>query len=147
MRKLIAPICFLLMIQYGVVLRAQPKPRVIPLREQQLRDRVIVEVLPNYPRQALKDKSSGIVVMQVEFDREGLITSVETVEAADLRFVPVTERALKKWRFRPIIAPDGTIGGGKGKLTFYFFWKDGRGWSANPWIFDKNRKAQGTTNE
>ncbi len=143
MHKLTAPVCIvLMMVQCAGALHAQFEHRMIILREQQLRERVKIEVLPKYPREALKSKSTGIVVMQIDFNREGYITNFETVEAGDRRFVPAVIKALKQWRFTPIVISDGTIAGGRGKLTFYFFWKDGRGWCTNPLIYDRNRNAR-----
>ena len=143
MHKLTAPVCIvLMMVHCPRALHAQSEHKIIILREQQLRDRVKIEVLPKYPREALKNQSTGIVVMQIDFNLEGLVTRLETVEAGDSRFVPPTIKALKQWRFTPIVTSDGTVAGGRGKLTFYFFWKDGRGWCANPLIYDKNRNAR-----
>jgi TonB family protein len=143
MHKLTAHVCIvLMMVQCAGTLHAQSEHKIIILREQQLRERVKIEVLPKYPREALKNKSTGIVVMQIDFNREGITNNFETVEAADPRFVTPAIKALKQWRFTPIVTSDGTIAGGRGKLTFYFFWKDGRGWCTNPLIYDKNRNAR-----
>src|SRR3569832_401624 len=78
---------------------AQSKSTLVFLREQQLRERAKVEVLPNYPKDA---KSSGIVVTEVDFDATGNITRLDVLESADPRFNAPTIKSIKQWRFNPI---------------------------------------------
>lgn len=111
------------------------------MREPQLRERSKVEVLPKYPNDAAKNKSTGIVVTQVDFDATGTVTKFEILESADTRFNAPTIKALKQWRFNPVTTPEGTPLSGQGKLTFYFFWKNGRGWCENPLVFQKKQKG------
>ena len=136
---------FLIVIAVGSpgILFAQSNSTVVFLREQQLRERSKVEVLPKYPNDAVKIKASGVVVTQVDYDATGIITSFAILESADPRFNIPTIKALKQWRFNPVTTPEGVPLKGKGKLTFYFFWKNGRGWCENPLVFQRNRKAPG----
>ena len=123
------------------ILFAQSSSTMVFLREQQLRERSKVAVLPKYPNGAVKDKATGIVVTQVDYDATGIITSLAILESADPRFNIPTIKALKQWRFNPVTTPEGVPLKGKGKLTFYFFWKNGRGWCENPRVFQKKPKG------
>lgn len=73
----------------------------IVLEEAQLRNRVVSTVLPKYPKEAVRRKSSGVVVSRIEFDANGVVTSAEIIEAADPAFATPTLKALKQWRFKP----------------------------------------------
>jgi len=114
---------------------------LVILQEQQLRERAQVKVLPKYPVEVLKDRRSGIVVMQVRFDASGVVTETRTIEAVDKRFILPTASALKQWRFKPILTSTGKLAEGTGKVTFYFFWKKGHGWCEDPLIFSKKSTA------
>lgn len=109
----------------------------IVLEEAQLRNRAISTVLPKYPKEAGRKKSSGIVVSRIEFDANGVVTSAEIIESADPAFATPTLKALKRWRFKPIVLSSGEVRHGQGKIIFYFFWKKGRGWCADPVVFSK----------
>jgi TonB family protein len=115
-------------------------PEALIVREQQLRTYARKQVLPKYPDAALKEKSQGVVVTQIEFNTEGVVTSVEILESPGPQLSKATETALKQWAFNPIVTPKGEVYGATGKLTFYFYCKDGRGWAENPMIFNKNPK-------
>ena len=110
---------------------------VIVLEEAQLRDRATSTVLPKYPKEAGRRKRSGVVVSRIEFDANGVVTSADIIEAADPAFATPTLKALKQWRFKPIVLSSGEARRGKGKIIFYFFWKNGRGWCADPVVFSK----------
>jgi TonB family protein len=103
--------------------------------EEQLRERARIEVLPRYPNGARRKRIQGFVVAEVEFDREGTVKHVEIVESTHPLFVAPTVTALKQWRFNPVVTPKREMLGGKGKLTFYFYYKNSRGWSEYPSIF------------
>jgi TonB family protein len=113
----------------------QNSTSVIVLEEAQLRSRATSAVLPKYPTEA--SKSSGVVVSRIEFDTNGIVTSADIIETADESFVAPTLKALKQWRFKPLLLSGGEARRGKGKITFYCFWKNGRGWCADPVIFSK----------
>ena len=102
-------------------------------------------MLPRYPNDAAKNKSSGIVVTQVDFDATGVITNFDVLESADPRFNTPTIKALKHWRFNPITTPEGVPLHGRGKLTFYFFWKNGRGWCEDPLVFQRKVSSSEAT--
>ena len=124
------------------ILFAQSKSTVVFLREQQLRERSKVEVLPKYPNDARKSKSTGVVVTQVDFDATGIITNFDILQSIDPRFNEPTIKALQQWRFNPVTTPEGVPLRGTGKLTFYFFWRNGRGWCENPLVFQKKRNRE-----
>ena len=143
-QKLTRSLCVLLVVvavgSFGILL-AQTKSTVVFLREQQLRDRGKVEVLPKYPNDALKNKATGIVVTEIDFDTNGTITKLAILESSDRHFDIPTIKALRQWRFNPVTTSEGVPLKVKGKLTFYFFWKNGRGWCENPLVFQKKPKG------
>ena len=77
--------------------------RRLLVTERQLREKLKVEMLPRYPKNALKSKAQGVVVSIVEFDTQGTILKVEVVQTPHPLLGLATEQALKKWRFYPII--------------------------------------------
>lgn len=136
MQTLIGSVC-LLVATIDPSLFASDFSSLVILQEQQLRERAQFKVLPKYPVEALRDRRSGIVVMRVHFDTNGVVTETQTIETVDQRFIPPTVRALKRWRFKPIVTSTGKLAGGTGKVTFYFLWKKGHGWCEDPLIFRK----------
>jgi TonB family protein len=112
------------------------------MREQQLRDRVRVKSAPKYPATALKDKTEGVVVIEIRFNIEGVVTDVEIVQSDHQLFNEPTIRAVKRWRFNPIVTPERKVFGGRGKLTFYFRCNAGGGWVEDPVVFTKKRNHQ-----
>jgi len=92
-----------------------------------MRQKALVEVLPQYPIAARKDQARGRVVAEVEFDVKGLVTGVEIVESSHPAFIQSTTRALRCWRFAPVVTLNREVSGGRGKLTFYFSFQTGRG--------------------
>lgn len=123
------------------ILSAQSNSTIVLLREQDLREKVTFGVLPEYPINALKRKTSGVIVMQVDLDETGVISNLEVLESSDPSFAVATRTALKRWRFNPFTTPEGVPSKARGKLTFYFFFKKHRGWCENPLVFQKNRKS------
>jgi TonB family protein len=113
---------------------------VLLMREPQLRAMVRFQILPKYPAKALRLSAQGVVVSEMHFDKQGVVTKVEIVESANNLFNDPTIRALKQWRFRPVVTPNGKVFGGRSKITFYFYYANGHGWVEDPLIF-KNKKA------
>jgi TonB family protein len=122
----------------GAAAQGAPQP-VFLLRERQMREKARTEVLPQYPLAARKDRVRGLVVAEVEFDVKGVVTKVDIVESSHPAFISATTKALRQWKFAPVVTLKQESGGGKGKLTFYFYYKNGRGWVEHPMIFQKNQ--------
>jgi TonB family protein len=130
-----------LLIALNTFSPGQNVPRAsIRLMEEQLRERIRSETPPKYPPAARAAKLQGLVVTEVEFDGKGDVTKIEILESTDPLFATATKTALKRWKFSPIVSPDNETLSGKGKLTFYFYYKDGRGWSEDPSIFKQKTK-------
>ena len=124
-----------LMILVAIPIAAETTSgNVMILLEQQVRSRTRLEVLPKYPRAAVKDKAHGVVVAMIEFDQKGLVAKVEIVQS-NPHFAGPTIKALKLWRFDPIATPKGEALRGRGKLTFYCYYENGTGRCENPLIF------------
>ena len=109
--------------------------RIFSFRERQMREKIRLEILPKYPLEALKDQASGIIVVKLEFDINGDVSKIELVETSHPAFVLPTRQALSRWKFNPVVTPDREVYGATGKLTFYFYFRGGRGWVEDPLVF------------
>ena len=119
---------------------AQPEYKVVLLTERQMRERATVQVLPRYPARNRKDVAEGVVVAFVEVDPSGAVTKVRIIQSPNPASGMATESALKKWKFTPVVTSDGTRGA-KGKLTFYFYFRGGKGVVENPRMVEKLRSG------
>jgi len=62
---------------------------------------VIYQVEPEYPDDARKARFQGSVMVAVEVDEKGLVSSVRIMKPAGLGLDEKALEAVKKWRFRP----------------------------------------------
>jgi TonB family protein len=111
----------------------------LTLMEEQLRERVRIEVLPKYPTGERAARIEGVVVGQIEFDETGTVKTVDIIESTHPFFAEPASHALKQWKFEPIVTGKGEVYGGKGKITIYFRYRNGRGWTEDPLIFQKKK--------
>lgn len=89
--------------------------------------------MPEYPREALRDKVSGVVVAAVRFGVDGRVDSVEILESPDALTGAAVRSAVSRWTMpaahgadRPRSYPIA------GKLTFYFQVRHGKGYVVDP---------------
>jgi TonB family protein len=92
--------------------------------------------MPVFPARALKNRSEGVTVFQIQVNKQGAVTSVDRLEAPDDSTAQAAERAIRKWKFQ-----SPTIRGNpvpiSGKLTFYFVIENGKGIVRNPKPFQQ----------
>lgn len=83
---------------------------------------------PEYPAASLTTKVAGVVVASVRFDLDGKLSTVEILEAPDAHTAAAVRDALARW----IVPPTQTKSPIRGKLTFYFQVRDGKGVVLDP---------------
>jgi hypothetical protein len=107
---------------------------------------------PEYPAASLTTRVAGVVVASVRFELDGKLSTLEILEAPDPHTAAAVRNALARW----VVPPTQVLGREtksliRGKLTFYFQVRDGKGvvldpdempgWPARP----KPRPAQSSS--
>jgi rhodanese-related sulfurtransferase len=106
---------------------AVPQPAV-KMGEWGLRESASFAPMPEYPRESLSAKVSGVVVADVVFGLDGRAKSVEILESPDALTAAAVRDAVSRWT-----VPGGQGSGLpdnyaiRGKLTFYFQFRNGKG--------------------
>jgi protein TonB len=62
---------------------------------------------PEYPDEAKKNKVEGVVVLDVVIGADGGIVEVAVLEDPDPRLTQSAISAVKRWKFRPALDPNG----------------------------------------
>jgi len=70
---------------------------------------LLQKVEPAYPPAAFAAHVAGTVVLQVSIDREGNVTRIEVKRPAPLGMTEAAIAAVERWKYKPAIAPGGTI--------------------------------------
>jgi rhodanese-related sulfurtransferase len=89
--------------------------------------------MPEYPRESLAQKVSGVVVAAVLFGVDGKLTTIEILESPDAHTAAAVRDAVGRWT-----VPGAQVMGReekspvRGKLTFYFQVRDGKGIVLDP---------------
>ena len=118
------------------VLRAanQQGLRYVTVAEETLRGYALETVMPLYPQRARRRNVQGTAVVQLNVNEQGAVTGVEVLEAPDTLTRESVAQAVKQWRFKsPTI--HGQAVSIRGKLTFYYVIKNGKGQVENPTQF------------
>ncbi len=111
---------------------AVPQPAV-KLDEWGLRQLASVAPMPEYPRESLSAKVSGVVVAAVGFGLDGRAQSVEILESPDALTAAAVQEAVSRWSIpggQGADRPDNYVI--QGKLTFYFQFRNGKGSVVDP---------------
>jgi rhodanese-related sulfurtransferase len=88
---------------------------------------------PEYRAASLTTKVAGVVVASVRFDLDGKLSGVEILEAPDPHTAAAVRDALARWTVPPTqILGRETKSPVRGKLTFYFQVRDGKGVVLDP---------------
>lgn len=107
------------------------KLQFVTIHEETLRRYAVEVVKPSYPRRAIKRHAQGVVVVQLDVNEQGSVTKTEVLEAPDPLIGEAVAVAVNKWKFKP-----PTIRGNavpvRGKLTFYYVIKNGKGRVEHP---------------
>jgi rhodanese-related sulfurtransferase len=105
----------------------------VTLGEWGLRESANFAPMPEYPRESLSAKASGVVVAAVGFGVDGRAQSVEILESPDALMAAAVRDAVSRWT-----VPGGQGAGRpdnyaiQGKLTFYFQFRNGKGQVVDP---------------
>jgi rhodanese-related sulfurtransferase len=88
---------------------------------------------PEYPAASIATKVAGVVVASVRFDLEGKLSTLEILESPDPHTAAAVRDVLARW----IVPPRHGLGREtkspiRGKLTFYFQVRDGKGVVLDP---------------
>ncbi|HVF54971.1 MAG TPA: energy transducer TonB [Pyrinomonadaceae bacterium] len=134
-RRLHKPVSLHLLVTLlylAVPLSANPqKLQFVTVHEETLRRYAVEVVNPSYPQRAVKRSAQGVAVIQLDVNEQGSVSRAEVLEAPDPLISEAVAAAVKKWKFKP-----PTIRGSavpiRGKLTFYYMIKDGKGRVENP---------------
>jgi protein TonB len=65
-------------------------------------------IQPKYPKEALRDRASGQVVLEATIDTEGRVQAITVLADPDPRLSQAAVEALKQWVFEPARREDGT---------------------------------------
>ena len=127
-----ATVVWLLTLLVSTPTAASPqKLQHVTVHEETLRKYAIEVVMPLYPEQARRRNAQGAAVAQVNVNEQGSVAQVEILEAPNPLISEAVTVAVGQWRFNP-----PTIRGKavpiRGKLTFYFVIKGGKGQVENP---------------
>jgi TonB family protein len=110
----------------------QDEPIVV-VGEDGIRKAAVKTVMPLYPEEALKKRQQGTVVVELQYDSKGDVTSVSSLEAPAGSIGGAVAQAVKRWKFTNSKTADGRAINIRGKLTFYFeIDKAGKGVVNNP---------------
>jgi len=109
-------LAFGLLSHFAAPMNASQQIAIIGSRA--LRRTATLTTQPSYPIDSLKRKSSGVAVIQVEVDTDGLVRSAKVLEAPDSAIALSVYKAILKWRFDPPLSKQPLIV--QGKLIFYF---------------------------
>lgn len=103
------------------------------MNEMRLRVMATAAPLPVYPRESLAAKVAGVAVAAVRFDVDGRAQSVEILEAPDEHTAAAVREAVSRWTVPGVKVNDRPEAVSvRGKLTFYFQLRDGKGRVVNP---------------
>ena len=82
--------------------RGLPAPPPDPETESEIGDpKKSRHVAPTYPRDALRRRVVGAVVLEAQISREGCIQSAHTLRHVDLHLAVAAMRAVLQWHYRP----------------------------------------------
>lgn len=78
------------------------------------------KVAPAYPAEAVKDKATGVVVLQLLIGADGKVHEVEVLQDPDPRLTKAAVEAVKQWEFQPARDKDGKPVSVKSSVTLNF---------------------------
>ena len=112
----------------------QEPRRFLSVPETALRQRIAVGPVPAYPAESLKAAVTGVVVAEAFFAADGRFETIEILESPDTHTAASVRTAVKGWALTSgATGPRGEPAPAlRGKLTFYFRIRDGKGLVLNP---------------
>lgn len=105
--------------------KAEPFRRI---GELNLRALAVYVVAPVYPANLASTGTEGVAVSEIEISSDGFVRKVGILEAPHPEIAAAVEVALRQWRFNlpPLPGPPARVPA-RGKLTYYFVVRSGRG--------------------
>jgi TonB family protein len=99
------------------------------LSERSIRSHQVIKGDPPiYPDDALKEKKSGVAVVEILIDDAAHITKITVWEAPAKSIAEAVRKTVSAWQFRPLTLRGESKGRSySGKLTFYFVIESGKG--------------------
>ena len=92
---------------------------VVQVGEDGIRKSAVKTVMPLYPKASLKKKAFGVAVAAVQYNGDGDVVDVKTIESPDEDIGNAVRDAMRQWKFTPSKV-DGKPVSIRGKITFYF---------------------------
>jgi rhodanese-related sulfurtransferase len=113
--------------------QAAPMQDAVNRSEWGIRSAATTAPKPDYPVASLTTKGAGVVVASVRFDLDGKVGALDILESPDPYTAAAVRDALARW----VVPPAQLLGREtkspiRGKLTFYFQVRDGKGVVLDP---------------
>lgn len=126
-------VCLSMVVTPGSPVAPQSVARV---PEGVVRKAAKTTIKPTYPASSKKRGTQGLAVVLVEINEAGKVTDVSVVEAPDEEIGKSVMSAVRGWEFSQLTA-DGKPIKLRGKLSFYFSIRDGKGYVSDPKKFSE----------
>ena len=118
--KLIAAWCLIATL-HGLGQSAKARGYPVTVSTEALLKLAQTRPMPDYPKQALAGKTTGIVVASVLIAANGTMETVDILESPDPLFSDAAKAALMRWTFAPIKVQGATTASKvEGKIILYF---------------------------
>ena len=75
-------------------------PVQVRISQEVMQRMLISRIEPEYPPNALTERTEAVVVLALLIDRDGTVSNVEKISGSD-PFITPAMNAVKQWRFRP----------------------------------------------
>jgi hypothetical protein len=119
-------VCFTIVGTIGCG-RAKPASALAKADGSGLMRRLVSYEMPEYPRGTLAARTTGVAVAGVVIGVDGTIESATVLQAPDSESSASFARALRNWRFKPLVGRDGTVRRISSKVVVYYMIDRGRG--------------------
>jgi rhodanese-related sulfurtransferase len=83
-------------------------------------------VTPEFPAASLKAGVNGTVIAQILVGSDGVMQTVEVLQAPDEATGAAVNQALMRWRFRTLTTADGRVAAIRSRFAFYFAIRKGK---------------------
>lgn len=95
------------------------------LPESWARKSAITKVMPIYPQEAVQQGVSGLVNIKFETSPEGEVLRIKVKPRTDPTLTKAVAYAVKQWKFKPRLGPEGLSQSVISRLIFRFNLRDG----------------------
>jgi TonB family protein len=109
-----------LLVAIAVVCQATPPGVDRTVSEGLMRTFARVLIVPKYPRQAITENITGVLVVSAEVDTRGHLTKTEVLEAPSVSIRQAAVDAVSRWVFQPMTDVAGRPVSYGGVIIYYF---------------------------